>query len=83
MCASQLYETAVTYEVAYTHTHILPVFNTGTLMFLLLDLKKKNYVSTSFVDSAKKLSLQNLTLAVSPLQATSSEVDTHSGCIIR
>lgn len=25
----------------------------------------------------------NLTLAAGPLQATSSEVDTHSGCIIR
>lgn len=84
MCASQLYESAVTYEVA--HTHILPVFNTGTLMLLLLDFEKNKQCQHIFCWFCKwfECTLQlNFTLAASRLQATRSEVDTHSGCIIR
>lgn len=91
MCAAQLYETAVTHE---GHTHIYCQYLTLGLWCYYCwtskkEKKKERNVSASFVDHANDLvsTLQsrrlNFTLAASPPQATSSEVDTPSGCIIR
>lgn len=91
MCAAQLYETAVTHE---GHKHIYCQYLTlGLWCYYCWTSKKKKkerkkcqrifcWLCKRFVSTLQSRRL-NFTLAASPPQATSSEVDTPSGCIIR